>query len=92
MDTIESLLREFAGRIERVATAECAQRMIAYAEGKGAAASKAARRSGPVQLCPVPKCKNRAAPVYGMVCADHKDVPKKTIAKYREARRKKAKN
>ena len=33
-----------------------------------------------------------AAPVYGMVCAQHKDVPKAKIKKYREARRaKKAK-
>jgi len=52
--------------------------------------SKKARSKGPIQLCPVPKCKNRAAPVFGMVCAQHKSVAKKTIAKYRAAR--KAKN
>jgi hypothetical protein len=45
------------------------------------------RRKGPIQLCPVPKCKNRAAPVFGMVCAQHKGIAKKTIAKYRAARR-----
>ncbi len=39
------------------------------------------------QLCPVPGCKNPAAPVFGMVCAKHKDVPKAKIAKFREARR-----
>lgn len=39
------------------------------------------------QLCPVPGCKNPAAPVFGMVCAKHKDVSKTQIAKYREARR-----
>lgn len=39
------------------------------------------------QLCPVPGCKNRAAPVFGMVCADHKKVSKKLIASYRRARR-----
>src|SRR5262245_4661799 len=27
------------------------------------------RRKGPIQLCPVPGCPNRAAPVFGMVCA-----------------------
>ncbi len=43
------------------------------------------------QLCPVPKCKERAAPVYGMVCAKHKDVPKAKIAKYRMQRRAAAK-
>ena len=45
------------------------------------------RRKGPIQLCPVPGCSNRAAPVFGMVCAKHKDLPKAEIKKYREARR-----
>lgn len=44
-------------------------------------------RRRPKQLCPVPGCTNPAAPVFGMVCAKHKDVPKATIKKYREARR-----
>jgi hypothetical protein len=35
----------------------------------------------------VPGCKNAAAPVFGMVCAKHKDVAKSKIRKYREARR-----
>jgi hypothetical protein len=35
----------------------------------------------------VPYCRNAAAPVFGMVCAKHKDVPKATIKKYREARK-----
>src|SRR5204863_7828276 len=45
------------------------------------------RRKAPIQLCPVPGCTNRAAPVFGMVCAKHKDLPKATIKKYRDARR-----
>jgi hypothetical protein len=45
------------------------------------------RRKGPKQLCPVPGCKNPAAPVFGMVCSKHKDIPKAQIKKYREARR-----
>jgi hypothetical protein len=44
-------------------------------------------RRRPKQLCPVPGCTNPAAPVFGMVCSKHKDVPKATIKKYREARR-----
>jgi hypothetical protein len=48
-----------------------------------------ARRKGPIQLCPVPGCKNRAAPVFGMVCSEHKGLPKAKIKKYRDARRKK---
>ena len=50
-------------------------------------APKTARKKGPIQLCPVPRCKNRAAPVFGMVCSDHKGIAKATIKKYREARK-----
>jgi hypothetical protein len=45
------------------------------------------RRKAPVQLCPVPGCKNPAAPIFGMVCGKHKDVPKAKVRKFREARR-----
>jgi hypothetical protein len=41
----------------------------------------------PKQLCPVPGCKNPAAPIFGMVCSAHKDVPKAKIKEYRQARR-----
>jgi hypothetical protein len=44
-------------------------------------------RRRPKQLCPVPGCTNPAAPVFGMVCAKHKDVPKAQIKKYRADRR-----
>jgi hypothetical protein len=62
---------------------------------RGAGQAKAAvarrtgrkRRKGPIQLCPVPGCSNRAAPVFGMVCSKHKDLPKAEIKKHREARR-----
>jgi hypothetical protein len=52
----------------------------------GATFFQPARRR-PKQLCPVPGCNNPAAPVFGMVCAKHKDVPKTQIKKYRENRR-----
>jgi hypothetical protein len=45
------------------------------------------RKKLPRQFCPVPGCKKPAAPVFGMVCAKHKDVAKTKIKKYREARR-----
>lgn len=45
----------------------------------------------PIQLCPVPGCKERAAPVFGMVCGKHKNISKATIAKYRAARKAKKK-
>jgi hypothetical protein len=50
-------------------------------------AAKKSRKKPPRQLCPVPGCTNPAAPVFGMVCAKHKDLPKAKIQKYREARR-----
>jgi hypothetical protein len=49
-----------------------------------ALASAPARKK---QLCPVPDCKNPAAPIFGMVCKEHKKVPKAKIKKYREERR-----
>ena len=51
------------------------------------AVGKKPRKKAPVQLCPVPGCKNPGAPVFGMVCAKHKDMPKAKIKKFREARR-----
>jgi len=54
--------------------------------GNGAGGARK-RRKGPIQLCPVPGCSNRAAPVFGMVCAKHKDLSKADIKKYREQRR-----
>jgi len=45
------------------------------------------RKKPPIQYCPVPGCKNRAAPVFGMVCSEHKNLPKAQIKKYRAQRR-----
>jgi hypothetical protein len=45
------------------------------------------RKKPPIQYCPVPGCKNRAAPVFGMVCSDHKKVSKTLIKKYRAQRK-----
>jgi hypothetical protein len=59
-----------------------------FARGAGKLTSSGRkRRKGPIQLCPVPGCSNRAAPVFGMVCSKHKDLPKAEIKKYREQRR-----
>jgi len=44
-------------------------------------------RRRPKQLCPVPGCTGVAAPVFGMVCSKHKDVPKAKIKEYRAQRR-----
>jgi hypothetical protein len=51
------------------------------------AAAIKARKKPPRQLCPVPGCKNPAAPIFGMVCAKYKDVAKSKIKAYRLARK-----
>ena len=55
--------------------------------GAVVAVSARPRKKAPLQLCPVPGCKNAAAPVFGMVCANHKGVPRAKIKQYREDRR-----
>jgi len=44
-------------------------------------------RRRPKQFCPVPGCTGVAAPVFGMVCAKHKDTPKAKIKEFRAQRR-----
>jgi hypothetical protein len=56
-----------------------------------AAAPSAPVRRRPKQFCPVPGCSGVAAPVFGMVCAKHKDMAKSKIKEYR-AQRKAAKS
>jgi hypothetical protein len=58
--------------------------LAATAHSTFASVSAPARKK---QLCPVPGCTNPAAPVFGMVCKEHKNVAKSKIRKYREARR-----
>src|SRR5436190_11034240 len=82
--------------VERARTAVLSAFGVAPRRGPGrprkdavpvAPVAKKARKKLPRQLCPVPGCKNPAAPIFGMVCAKHKDLPKAKIKKFREARR-----
>jgi hypothetical protein len=52
----------------------------------GPVVAPALRRSRPKQLCPVPGCTNVAAPIFGMVCAKHKDLSKAKVRQYRDQR------
>jgi hypothetical protein len=54
------------------------------------AARSAGKKTRPKQLCPVPGCKNTAAPIFGMVCKDHKNMAKSKIKNYRAERKGKA--
>ena len=96
MNDVRSLVEDFASKlaviVERQAlerARELRGRSLSGGDRGNATAWSGVRhrRKLPRQLCPVPGCNNTAAPVFGMVCAKHKDVPKAQIAEYREARR-----
>jgi len=90
MDT-RALIDDFARRLQTLIEHEVIDRArsaVGLALGaNGTNHGLKAKRKLPTQLCPVPGCKNKAAPIFGMVCADHKSVPKAKIKKYREQRR-----
>jgi|SRR5579871_440129 len=100
MNSIESFVEEFTSRLAALVesqTLERAREAVESALGgtRGGRAPKVSaialsrnpRKKLPKQFCPVPGCKNLAAPVFGMVCSEHKGVAKAKIKKYREARR-----
>jgi hypothetical protein len=101
---ITALAENFVRQLVAATEAAAAQRIqaalasafgVAQKRGPGRpkqalAALRPAKTARPKQLCPVPGCKNPAAPVFGMVCAKHKDVPKAKIKKYRAERKAKA--
>ena len=98
---VQDIVQEFVSRltslIEEDAVARARDVVLGALNGKGSGRGPGRppgsggglrkRRKGPIQLCPVPGCNNRAAPVFGMVCSKHKDLPKADIKKYREQRR-----
>jgi hypothetical protein len=100
MSEIRSLVENFTNQLAALVEGQALDRVRAAVEsalgvrrpGRPAkispiAIGKKARKKPPKQFCPVPGCKNPAAPVFGMVCAKHKDVAKAKIKKYREARK-----
>ena len=99
LKAIESILRKFAVEIEAVVRKGALTKIglgpdLRRTKSKVTAVLgeiKKKRKKGPIQLCPSPGCKNPAAPVFGMVCAKHKNAKKSDVAKWREARRKRAK-
>lgn len=100
-DVVQEFVTKLASLIEQDAVSRARDVVLGALGGRAAAGVRGAgrpsaavavigvrkRRKGPIQLCPVPGCSNRAAPVFGMVCSKHKDLPKAQIKKYREARR-----
>ena len=100
MSTVQSLIEDFTNQLAAALESQAMERARLAVESafgvkrpgrppqvSAVAVRKNPRRKAPVQLCPVPGCRNPGAPVFGMVCAEHKGVPKAKIKKYREARR-----
>jgi hypothetical protein len=83
---IGALVRGFFSTLVTAVEQNTTHRIHTALMGHGKGADRSLRPR-PKQLCPVPGCKNPAAPIFGMVCADHKDVPKAKIKEYREKRR-----
>ena len=96
-EVVQQFVDKLSSLIETEVVSRAREAALHALDGRGSVTIRGGgvirkRRKGPIQLCPVPGCSNRAAPVFGMVCAKHKDLPKATIKKYRDARRaKKAK-
>ena len=100
---ITAIVETFASQITAAVEASVTQRLQAAIAGAFGAPAKrgpgrppkevstakpvAEKKKRPKQLCPVPGCKNLAAPVFGMVCTDHKNVAKSKIKKYRQDRK-----
>jgi hypothetical protein len=87
---IAALVRSFVAALVTAVEQNTTHRIeLALVGGGTGAPGRTVRRGRPraKQLCPVPGCKNPAAPVFGMVCAEHKNVSKTKIREYREARR-----
>ena len=99
---ITTLIESFASQLIAVTETAAAERIQAtLADAFGAAQMRGpgrptqlstivtakAKKGRPKQLCPVPDCHNPAAPVFGMVCAAHKNVSTAKIKKYREERK-----
>jgi hypothetical protein len=89
---VENFTNQLAALVESQARAAVESALGVRRPGRPArslslATAVKTRKKPPKQFCPVPGCKNVAAPVFGMVCSDHRDVAKAKIKKYREARR-----
>jgi hypothetical protein len=91
MTDIQKLISKFTSDLETAVAMKAGEMVLAAFDPKGRNAPKpvheTARRKSPVQLCPVPGCKGRAAPSLHMVCSKHRNVPKAKIKAYREARK-----
>jgi len=104
---VEGFVNQIVNAVEADSVRRVQQAVTAVFSGSAIAAPHRGRPAGasvaaapavavsvkhrPKQFCPVPGCTGVAAPVFGMVCAKHKDMPTAKIKEYR-AQRKAAKS
>lgn len=97
-ETIESITRQFVADLTEVISEKARDRArAAILEAIGTAPKRGpgrppGKRRGPPRdsmqyTCPIPRCEGRAAPVFGMLCSEHKGTNPKLVAKYRAERR-----
>jgi hypothetical protein len=86
---LESVIAKDARRPEdwRNETAQRIRKLSIRLLEADAQGSRKVRAPRAKQLCPVPGCQGLAAPIFGMVCGEHRNVAKLTIARYRAERR-----
>jgi hypothetical protein len=75
-----------AKRVKKAAPKSSAGKKARPAKKAMPKKAKAVKKHAP-RLCPVPGCQNVAAPVFGMMCKEHKDVPKAEQKKLFASRR-----
>ena len=80
----QAVTAAFTGSAEPAARRGRPPRALVVASASAVAAPIKHR---PKQFCPVPGCTGVAAPVFGMVCAKHKDMAKSKIKEYRALRK-----
>lgn len=87
MRSIEAIVRDFVCRFTLLLVSKTMLQVSESLRPIGDLSAKKVRKPMPKQFCPVPGCKGVAAPIFGMVCRQHKDVAKSKIVKYRAARK-----
>jgi hypothetical protein len=87
MTPVQRLTSQFIAQIEGIVAERVQAKLGEIISSTVTGTIVKPRRKAPAQLCPSPGCKERAAPVFSMLCSAHKDAPAKTVASWRAARR-----
>lgn len=84
---MDALLAEFTSKLGALVNDRAQKRLLAtlmpLVQNSGPTSFSVRKR----QTCPYPGCENTAAPRYGMMCVEHKDLPKAERKRYRDERK-----